>query len=169
MKVVSNSEPLINLAKVDQFTLLEDLFQYIMIPPAVSGEVVIRGGGQPGAGETNTAQWITRGMLRQSDVADILAAELDRGEAEAIALALQEKADWILIDERVGRRFAQRVGLKVKGTLRILLEGVRRGYIDDLQPLLDILVARGTWIAPATYAEVLKLAQEIHRSAEGRR
>jgi predicted nucleic acid-binding protein len=57
----------------------------------------------------------------------------------------------------------------VKGTLRILLEGVRRGYIDDLQPLLDILVARGTWIAPATYAEVLKLAQEIHRSAEGRR
>jgi predicted nucleic acid-binding protein len=149
--------------------MLQDLFQRITIPPAVFEEVVIRGGGQPGAGETNTAQWITRGMLRQSDVADILAAELDRGEAEAIALALQEKADWILIDERVGRRFAQRVGLKVKGTLRILLEGVRRGYIDDLQPLLDILVARGTWIAPATYAEVLKLAQEIHRSAEGRR
>jgi hypothetical protein len=108
-------------------------------------------------------------MLRQSDIADMLTAELDRGEAEAIALALQEKADWLLIDERVGRRFAQRVGLKVKGTLGILLEGVRRGYIDDLQPLLDILVARGTWIAPATYAEVLKLAQEIHRSAEGRR
>jgi hypothetical protein len=168
MKIVSNSGPLINLAKVGQF-MLQDLFQRITIPPAVFEEVVIRGGGQPGAGETNTAQWITRGMLRQSDIADMLTAELDRGEAEAIALALQEKADWILIDERVGRRFAQRVGLKVKGTLRILLEGVRRGYIDDLQPLLDILVARGTWIAPATYAEVLKLAQEIHRSAEGRR
>jgi uncharacterized protein len=55
-------------------------------------------------------------MLEQSNVADILAAELDRGESEAIALALQEKADWLLIDERVGRRFAQRVGLKVKGT-----------------------------------------------------
>jgi uncharacterized protein len=169
MKVVSNSGPLINLAKVSQFVLLQDLFQRITIPPAVFEEVVIRGGGQPGAGETNTAQWITRGMLRRSDIADILAAELDRGEAEAIALALQEKADWLLIDERVGRRFAQRVGLKVKGTLGILLEGMRRGYIEDLQPLLDILVARGTWIAPATYAEVLKLAQEIHRSAEGRR
>ena len=107
MKVVSNSGPLINLAKVGQFTLLRDLFQHITIPPAVFEEVVIRGGGQPGAGETNTAQWITRGMLDQSDVADILAAELDRGEAEAIALALQEKADWLLIDERVGRRFAQ--------------------------------------------------------------
>ena len=90
MKVVSNSGPLINLAKVGQFTLLRDLLQHIKIPPAVFEEVVIRGGGQPGSGETNTAQWITRGMLERFDVADILAAELDRGEAEAIALALQE-------------------------------------------------------------------------------
>jgi predicted nucleic acid-binding protein len=103
-------------------------------------------------------------MLEQSDVADILAAELDRGEA--IALAFQEKADWLLIDERVGRRFAQRVGLKVKGTLGVLLEGVRRNCIDDLQPLLDTLVAKGTWIAPAMYIEVLKLSQEIQRSRE---
>ncbi len=108
-------------------------------------------------------------MLEQTDVADILAAELDRGEAEAIALALQEKADWLLIDERVGRRFAQRVGLKVKGTLGVLLEGVRRDFIDDLQPLLDTLVAQGTWIAPAIYAEVLKLSQEIQHSRGGGR
>ena len=169
MKVVSNSGPLINLAKAGQFALLQDLFQHITIPQEVFEEVVVRGVGQPGAGETRTAQWITRGMLEQSDVADILAAELDRGEAEAIALALQEKADWLLIDERVGRRFAQQVGLKVKGTLGVLLEGVRRGFIDDLQPLLDMLVARGTWIAPATYAEVLKLSQELQRSGERRR
>ena len=169
MKVVSNSGPLINLAKVGQFALLQDLFQHIMIPPEVFEEVVVRGVGHPGAGETCTAQWITRGMLERLDVANLLAAELDRGEAEAIALALQEKADWLLIDERVGRRFAWRVGLKVKGTLGVLLEGVRRGFIDDLQPLLDMLVARGTWIAPAIYAEVIKLSQEIQRSGGGRR
>jgi uncharacterized protein len=161
MQVVSNSGPLINLAKVVQFTLLRDLFQHIATPPAVCEEVVVRGGGQPGAGEPSTAQWSTRGMREQSDIADILTAELDRGEAEAIALALQEKADWLLIDERVG--------LKVKGTLGVLLEGVRRDCIDDLQPLLDTLVAKRTWIAPATYAEVLKLSQEIQRSRGGRR
>jgi uncharacterized protein len=55
MKVVSNSGPLINLAKVGQFTLLRDLLQHITIPPAVFEEVVVRGGGQPGAGETNSA------------------------------------------------------------------------------------------------------------------
>jgi len=163
MKVVSNSGPLINLARVGRFALLQDLFQHITIPPEVFEEVVVRGVGQPGAGETYTAQWIVRGILERSDIVNLLTAELDRGEAEAIALALQEKADWLLIDERVGRRFAQRVGLKVKGTLGVLLEGVRRDFIDDLQPLLDTLVAKGTWIAPATYAEVLKLSQEIQR------
>jgi uncharacterized protein len=169
MKVVSNSGPLINLAKVSQFTLLRDLFQHITIPPAVFEEGVVRGAGQSGARETWAAQWIARGMLERPDIAHLLAAELDRGEAEAIALALQEKADWLLIDERVGRRFAQRVGLKVKGTLRVLLESVRRNFIDDLQPLLDTLVAKGTWIAPATYDEVLKLSQEIQRSRGGTR
>jgi predicted nucleic acid-binding protein len=168
MKVVSNSGPLINLAKVGQFVLLQDLFQNITIPPEVFEEVVVRGVGQPGAGETYTAQWIVRGMLERSDIANLLTAELDRGEAEAIALALQEKADWLLIDERVGRRFAQRVGLKVKGTLGVLLEGVRRDFIDDLQPVLDTLVAKGTWIAPATYAEVLKLSHDLQRSGRGR-
>ena len=168
MKVVSNSGPLINLARVGQFTLLRNLFQHITIPPEVFEEVVVRGVGQPGASETNNAQWITRGVPEQSEVADILAAELDRGEAESIALALQEKADWLLIDERVGRRFAQRVGLKVKGTLGVLLESVRRDFIDDLQPLLDMLVAKGTWIAPATSRRYLaKLSQEIQRSRGG--
>jgi len=84
MKVVSNSGPLINLAKVGQFTLLRDLFQHITIPSAVFEEIVVRGGGQPGAGETNTAQWITRGMLEQSDVADILAAELDEAKPKLL-------------------------------------------------------------------------------------
>ena len=68
MKVVSNSGPLINLAKVGQFTLLRDLFQHITIPPAVFEEVVVRGGGQPGSGETCAAQWITYGMLERSDI-----------------------------------------------------------------------------------------------------
>jgi uncharacterized protein len=169
MKVVSNSGPLINLAKVGQFALLQNLFQHIIIPPEVFEEVVVRGAGQPGAGESSTAQWIVLGMLNGSDIAHLLTAELDRGEAEAIALALQEKADWLLIDERVGRRFAQRVGRKVKGTLGVLLEGVRRDFIDDIQPVLDMLVAKGTWIAPATYAEVLKLSQELQRSGRSRR
>src|SRR5712691_5837128 len=77
MKVVSNSGPLINLAKAGQFALLQDLFQHITIPPEVFEEVVVRGAGQPGAGETYTAQWIVRGMLERSDIVNLLTDELD--------------------------------------------------------------------------------------------
>jgi uncharacterized protein len=114
VSVVSNSGPLINLAKVGQFSLLKNLFQRILIPYGVFEEVVVRGVGQPGSVETQRARWLSRRKLKQPDIANILMAELDRGEAEAIALALQEKADWLLIDERKGRRFAQQAGLKVK-------------------------------------------------------
>jgi predicted nucleic acid-binding protein len=164
--VVSNSGPLINLAKVGWFTLLRDVFQHILIPIAVFEEVTVRGNGQPGATETRSAHWITRRTLRQPDIANILTAELDRGEAESIALALQEKADWPLIDERTGRRFAMQTGLRVKGTLGILVDGVRRGHIEDLQPVLDELIGKGTWIAPAIYTQVVALGQEARRAHE---
>jgi predicted nucleic acid-binding protein len=163
VSVVSNSGPLINLAKVGHFALLKDLFQQVLIPTGVFEEVVVRGAGQPGSGETRSARWIRRRKLNRPDIANILMAELDRGEAEAVALALQEKADWLLIDERKGRRFALQVGLKVKGTLGILVEGVRRGRVEDLRPILDELVARGTWITPTVYAQVLALAEHIRR------
>jgi predicted nucleic acid-binding protein len=168
VKVVSNSGPLINLAKIGQFTLLEDLFQRLIIPPEVFEEVAVRGAGQPGAMETRTARWIVRRKLRQPYTARLLTAELDRGEAEAIALALQEKADWLLIDERIGRRFAQQAGLKVKGTLGVLVEGVRRGLIEEIQPFLDEMRAKGTWIAPAIYEQMLALSQEILQAREKR-
>jgi uncharacterized protein len=163
VSVVSNSGPLINLAKVGQFSLLKDLFQRILIPYGVFEEVVVRGVGQPGSVETQRARWLSRRKLKQPDIANILMAELDRGEAEAIALALQEKADWLLIDERKGRRFTQQAGLKVKGTLGILVEGVRRGRIVDLRPILDEMIAKETWVTPAVYGQILALAQEVRQ------
>ena len=163
MIVVSNSGPLINLAKVGHFSVWRDMFQRVLIPTGVFEEVVVRGAGQPGSGETRSARWIRCRKLKRPDIANILMAELDQGEAEAIALALQEKADWLLIDERKGRRFAQQAGLKVKGTLGILVEGVRHGCVEDLRPILDEMISKGTWITPAVYEQVLALAEQMRR------
>jgi uncharacterized protein len=163
VRVVSNSGPLINLAKVGHFSLLKDLFQRVLIPRGVFEEVMVHGAGQPGSMETRSARWISRRKLKQPDIANILMAELDRGEAEAIALALQEKADWLLIDERKGRRFAQQAGLKVKGTLGILIEGVRHGRIEALRPILDEMITKGTWVTPTVYNQVLALGEQIRR------
>ena len=62
------------------------------------------------------------------------------GEAEAIMLALELKADLILMDERRGRALAMNYQLKVTGLLGVLLQAKKQGEIIAVKPLLDQLI-----------------------------
>jgi predicted nucleic acid-binding protein len=103
VRVVSNAGPLIHLARASHFGLLHTLFGRITIPPAVYEEVVVRGQSQDGSREVSQAKWIHRRRPRRGDLVTALGAFLGRGEAEAIALAVEQKADLLLIDEAQGR------------------------------------------------------------------
>jgi uncharacterized protein len=94
MKVISNSSPLIHLASVGDLDLLRQLFRRIIIPPAVHAEVVERGGDRAGALEVGRAVaegWITvAGPPLESETQHIMSEHvLERGESEAIALAVE--------------------------------------------------------------------------------
>ena len=85
-----------------------------------------------------------------------LREDLDLGEAEAIVLAIECRADLLLVDERRGRRTATAAGLTVTGLLGVVARAKQAGLIDLAKPVLDELihVAR-FWIGPELYAEVL--------------
>ena len=70
-----------------------------------------------------------------------MARRLDPGEAEAIQLAIDVRADFLLIDERRGRQMAAGRGVTVIGALAIVLESYRRNYVDDPLQLLEELRA----------------------------
>ena len=89
-----------------------------------------------------------------------LLSTLDKGEAEAIALAKQEASDILLIDELLGRKIAKKHGLKVIGTGGILVEAKRRGLIPLLKPMLDELIKYRYRIDVNLYNEMLKRAGE---------
>lgn len=99
MRVVSNSGPLIHLARAGHFNLLRVLFSRVTIPSAVYQEVSVRGRRQDGSRELVRARWIRRRRPRRADLVAALGAFLGRGEAEAIALAAEHKETLLLIDE----------------------------------------------------------------------
>jgi len=91
---------------------------------------------------------------------EILRAFLDEGEAEAIQLARELQAV-VIIDELRGRQVAKSLGLKVRGTLGILLELKRRGLIDSAKSLIDRMFEKGYYLSEELVTEVLEIAGEL--------
>lgn len=155
---VTNAGPLIYLAVLDRFDLLGDLFQQIHVPEAVYGEVVLRGGGLPGASETGDAirtGWLRKSKAQDRIAVDALLAELDLGEAEAIVLAREMNVQRTLLDDRAARDKAQAMGLTVTGTIGVLLLARDMGYTVNLQHDLDLLIQHNFRISPQLYQRLV--------------
>ena len=157
MIVVSNSSPIMNLPVVGQVHALEQLYGKVYSPEAVWQELSAIGTGQPWATVMPTLSWLETRSGSNRSLVDLLLLELDRGEAEAISLAIEIKADLLLIDERRGRTIASHLGLKFIGLLGALVEGKRRGYVAAVKPILDDLMAQaGFWVSGYLYVRVLR-------------
>jgi predicted nucleic acid-binding protein len=161
MIVVSNASPLVNLARIGRLELLPTLFERIDVPEAVWGEVVEAGEGQPGAKLLAEAAWVIRHTVENRSLVQALRQELDAGEAEAIALALELHADLVLMDERLGRETAQHLGLRPVGVIGMLIEAKSRAQIAAVRPLLDALRDQaGFRVSEQVYARVVEDAGE---------
>jgi hypothetical protein len=100
-------------------------------------------------------------MVPEDRTLDLLRERLDDGEAEAIRLALGPPPVIVLLDDMAARSVATRLGLRVTGTLGLLLRAKQVGYVDRLQPLMEQLRADGRfYVAPAVLAQVLAIAGE---------
>ena len=155
MKVVSNAGPLIALGKLGQLGLLLKLYDEILIPRLVYDEVVINGL-RLGAPEAQTVDWlIQQGHIRVVELTlpsplPFWAEPIDIGEAQVILLAQQQAAGWALIDNAHARRAARQVSLPLKGTIGLLLESFRRGYLtlQEFELLIQDIQARPElWIS----------------------
>ncbi|RMG50529.1 MAG: DUF3368 domain-containing protein [Acidobacteria bacterium] len=144
MKAVADSSVLIALSRIGQLRLLQCRFaDGVLIPDAVWDEVVETGGDRPGVSEVRAASWIQRRRVKDQDYVRLLRADLDAGEAEAIALAREEGAEVILLDEKEARRTARRLGIQVLGTVGLLIWARREGLIPSLRELLQTLQEEG--------------------------
>lgn len=145
MTVVSNSSPLITLARIRQLQLLSDFYGQILIPTEVHEEIVVAGRGLPGAEEVRKADWIQVRTAPSGSGPSLSQSitGLGAGERSAILLAKDLSADLLLLDEWKARRIAQTAGLSVVGCVGILEAGARTGKISNLRLVYIDLLKQG--------------------------
>ncbi|MBN1314803.1 MAG: DUF3368 domain-containing protein [Anaerolineales bacterium] len=161
MIIVSNTTPLIGLASIGRFDLLQQLFGEIIIPEAVYNESVTAGHETGGAKrEVSGANWIKIKKVQDRLAVEVLLDELDLGEAEVIVLARELDADWVLMDEKKGRRKLNQLGIQKIGTVGILLKAKELNLITSIKNDLVQLHEKGFSISQSVMDTVLERANE---------
>ncbi len=155
MNIVSNSSPLISLAKIRKLDVLE---YNVVIPKAVFDEIT-----RPK--KEYVKELYKWGIDKTVDIKNKKAVEyleliIGRGEAETIVLAEELDIDAVLIDDLKARRIAKLRGLNVIGTIGVLLDAKEKGRIDEVKPLLDMLINKKIRISIELYDHALELADE---------
>lgn len=122
-KTVLNSSVIIALSTLGCLDKLKHIFAEVLITRAVHEEICVRGHGL--IGERELLEAVKDGLIKVKDVKNrlLVNALLDPiaiGEAETITLTVEEKADYVVIDDKLARRRAKSMGLNVIGTLRVL-------------------------------------------------
>lgn len=158
MIIVSNTTPFISLASIGQLSLLQKLFKKIFIPQAVYSEIKMK---QSFGYDEIDVSWIQTKEIQGKTYLGLLLNDLDIGEAEAILLAKEMKADVLIIDERIGYKIAQSQGLMVIGTLTVLLMAKKANIIQTIKPLLDEMMNKGRWYSEMVYQKFLQDIGEL--------
>jgi predicted nucleic acid-binding protein len=158
MMIIVNATLLIYLHCIGQLELLHQLFTQVTIPEAVVRELQM---GQHGESTIPEIPWIIVIPVQHRSTVDVLAQDLDQGEAEVLALALEHAADQVIMDDALARIAATLLHIPCIGTLGILITGKTRGLITTVKAPLDAMTAAGLWIAPALYEQVLHKLGEL--------
>jgi predicted nucleic acid-binding protein len=153
MIIVADSSPFVVLVSVQQIDVLAAVFGEVIIPPQVQSELAA----------TKRAEVVRAfiaappSWLRVVAAASVQPIEgLHAGEAAAIAVALELRADRVIIDERLGRRAATERGLRVIGTIGVLEAAAERDLVD-LGDVFERIKRTDFWVSPAFLDQRLSL------------
>ena len=161
-RAVSNSSPLIWLAKIDRLSLLKGLFGEVIVPKKVCTETT----SDESADSILIRKAVDEGWIKVSEVETKEAQELVQvsgihlGEAKAILLA-RKTGLTILIDEREASATAQIFGVRPVGTVGILLLALAKNILtfSEFKEYLDLLITSGFWLTVDVYKRALDEAQ----------
>lgn len=162
--IIFNSSPLINLAKVGRLDLIKAIYRNVIIPEAVYDEVVIAGLDLARDGANEVKRLINENVIevREVENRNLVKAfnfELDYGESEVLALAVEIEADLVILDEAEARQVADKFDIDKTGFIGILIKADKLGLIESGKELLDDVIAGGFRIDEALYKRVVEILE----------
>ena len=161
--VVVDSSVLITLAAGEQFHQLRELYGALYVPPEVWNEVtaVAKPFGTDETRQARDAGWLIVRTPASLDKIHALPFNLQPGETEALALALELPDALLLVDDAQGRRAARALGIEYTGTIGVLLRAKHLGKLTMLQPVLMLMQRRTTfWLSAEVQRAALAQAGE---------
>ncbi len=158
MIVVSDTSPITNLLKIGEIKLLNELFGRIIIPVHVEKEL----NRIPFQKEfLKMSEWIEVASISNNDLFNRLITEVHSGEAAAMVLAIELRADYLLIDEQKGRAVAESLGIPVTGLIGIFILAKKKGFILEIKPYLQKLVYEAEfYLSPNLFQKVIRAVGE---------
>lgn len=162
MKIISNTGPIIGLAKIDKLSLLNDLAEEILIPPLVYKELLGKYGWESSRIDLALNHFIKVTELSEisNEVKQVISA-LDDGEKQVVSLGSITSGEFILLlDDKAGRNAARKLGLPTTGLVGVLILAKETGLINEVSSLLEELRIQGYWLGDSLIKIAKKLAGE---------
>jgi predicted nucleic acid-binding protein len=157
--ILVNTSPLLYLHQIGYLEILKNLYKIITVPEAVVEELEV--GARQGINVPNikTLGWISLKSVQSVSLIPTF-IDLDKGEAEVIALGLENPASLLILDDQLGRRIANLYQLKYTGTLGVLVKAKQLGYLSSIKPIIQMLRHQGMWLTDQIVNDILQLAGE---------
>ncbi|MCM1173054.1 MAG: DUF3368 domain-containing protein [Clostridium sp.] len=164
MIIISDTTPLISLLKIGRLELLHHLFGEIQIPYAVYRELTSNDKFKREAIEILQSEYIQKVDVEDKKSVALLrrATGLDEGESEAIILSDEMKADILLMDELKGRQVAKQMGLRIMGTVGILMTAFEEKLLsaDEIKQCINVMKNNGRHISEQLYEQLMDKINE---------
>jgi len=148
--VISDTSSLIALESIMELELLQKMFREIYITDEIQKEF-----------GSKLPSWIKVKKLHDRTMLQVITLELDLGEASGIALALEMPDSLLIIDEKKGRNYANRLGINMIGILGVLIRAKEKGIIETLKPILNKLNDCDFRMSEKLVNDVLKRVGEL--------
>ena len=147
--VISDASCLIILSEIGSLHLLFEAYGPVVTTPTVAQEFGME-----------LPEWVS---IQAPSSMPNFPPSIDRGEASAIALALETPNSILIVDEKTARNYAIRLGLEITGTLGVIVRAKLKGAVPSIRPFVEAVRRKGFRFSTAVEAEAYRQAGEVDR------